>query len=636
LIDEIGSQMEIRTGSIDFEALSGDGPRRATAEVHFPREIRRAITGLSGYDVGFSKDRAGDHPLGQLQVRLSTEADGDLVKITATYGLRDWSGHWDDLYRGTVFFVVLAELEAADAPHPRGDMSIVGIEVTQAIQHFRSHEHLDATNVRPDNSIQLIARKDTGLRLYVDYDADAGLPPVDWLSGRITVNSGSTVLDLTPMQSIRPRDTTQINRGKASHTLNFVIPEAWCRGDVEIICKVFDTSNPSLPSRRVTRTLSFEAQVPLPIFAVGIRYTGQDASGNDLDIPAPTVDDIVQNLEFVELTYPVPEVFITGYSEIVVDKTFPASADAEFGCGDGFSDLLGTLRDMRGDSADVYYGFLADNVPTGGVAGCGGNGVAAGKITDQAAMAQEVGHAYGRQHAPCDSEDRCQNPQNQDSNYPQYADFPSDSIGEFGYDPRTDTVFEPAKMFDFMGYSPREQLWVSPYTYMGLMGAFQTASGLERALRPAAVAAAAHVKHMYGERPRIKRVMLDLELLIDRNMTVTRRHSFHFPVIRSRSRGKDTDFTVAILDGDGNPLHCQTLMRDCLHCGSCDCGPQHFRQWLPFSATARKLVVHHKGLAIYEEEIPPPAADRCRGGVCHNQKAAAVSTALEVEARFRG
>jgi hypothetical protein len=89
--------MEIRTGSISFSPLRGSGPRTATSDVHFAREVEKAACGLVGYSIGL------------LDVRLEPEIDGDLVRVTGTLGVRDWSGNWDDRYEGQVFFVVVGE-----------------------------------------------------------------------------------------------------------------------------------------------------------------------------------------------------------------------------------------------------------------------------------------------------------------------------------------------------------------------------------------------------------------------------------------------------------------------------------------------------------------------------------------------
>jgi hypothetical protein len=45
-------------------------------------------------------------------VDLKVDANmlGNTVRVTATLGVRDWSGDWDDNYEGTVYFAVLAEI----------------------------------------------------------------------------------------------------------------------------------------------------------------------------------------------------------------------------------------------------------------------------------------------------------------------------------------------------------------------------------------------------------------------------------------------------------------------------------------------------------------------------------------------
>jgi len=100
--------MEIANGSIMFSPMSGLGPRTATQDVSFSSPITTAVTILTGMNVEFS--HGDDHNLGNLQVGvIGTQIDPTTVRVTATYGLRDWSGNWDDDYDGTVFFAVVAE-----------------------------------------------------------------------------------------------------------------------------------------------------------------------------------------------------------------------------------------------------------------------------------------------------------------------------------------------------------------------------------------------------------------------------------------------------------------------------------------------------------------------------------------------
>jgi hypothetical protein len=98
----------VRQGSVTFGPFSGAGPRSDFSDVAFPSAVAQAAAVLTGMSVGFSSGD-GDHHLGNLDVRLSPTIMGSTVRVTATYGLRDWSGNWDDQYDGQIFFSVVAE-----------------------------------------------------------------------------------------------------------------------------------------------------------------------------------------------------------------------------------------------------------------------------------------------------------------------------------------------------------------------------------------------------------------------------------------------------------------------------------------------------------------------------------------------
>jgi hypothetical protein len=101
--------MEIQTDRVEFGALKGSGPQDEVVSVQMAGPITQAIAVLTGIEVGFSKDD-GDHELGNLDVRLRTEVDPpDEVRVRVIYGLRDWSGDWDDDYEGRISFAVIAE-----------------------------------------------------------------------------------------------------------------------------------------------------------------------------------------------------------------------------------------------------------------------------------------------------------------------------------------------------------------------------------------------------------------------------------------------------------------------------------------------------------------------------------------------
>ena len=101
--------MEIKTGSISFGSFEGSGPRTSSSVVIFTSGISQAVAIMTGFNAAFSPSD-GDHHLGNLDIRINTDApSGNTVNVNVTFGLRDWSGNWDDKYEGQIFFAVIGE-----------------------------------------------------------------------------------------------------------------------------------------------------------------------------------------------------------------------------------------------------------------------------------------------------------------------------------------------------------------------------------------------------------------------------------------------------------------------------------------------------------------------------------------------
>jgi len=100
--------MELRTGSVAFARAKNVSPRTATSDVTFSSNVTQATAVLTGTEFGFSP--RDDHHLGEVNIKVDASILGNIVRVTATLGVRDWSGDVDDDYEGTVHFAVLAEL----------------------------------------------------------------------------------------------------------------------------------------------------------------------------------------------------------------------------------------------------------------------------------------------------------------------------------------------------------------------------------------------------------------------------------------------------------------------------------------------------------------------------------------------
>lgn len=575
--------MDFRAGSLDFSLpLRGSGPRTASATVVFPRTVNTAVAGLTGYAAEYSG--GDDHHLGLLEIKLDTTINDNTVTVDGRFGLRDWSGNWDDEYDGSIDFVVVADLVPITNPPPRGDLTVAGMELNQAVQFFRSAGFLDPGNARPDNSIFLIARKNTGVRVYVDWDSSAGLPPITNLTGQLAVEtSGGTVVlnPINPGQAITPKSAIQINQALANDTLNFLIPAAQSVGTVTVSCQVWDQAVPTSKSALFTRTLVFVPVAPLNFFLVGVNLT-------NIPVAAPTQAQISTAMSsFLVKTYPRGDILQTGFTTINFGETVTGMSSS--GCTSGFNDLLDQLQDLGGGSGNLVFGGLPTppgGIPAG-VVGCNaslGDGVGASFIGLPATIAHEMGHALGRDHSDTDS------------NYPHYDSFPTSSIGVFGFDPTTNTVFNPASAQDFMNSIVPATPWVSPYTYQALLAGPIGAPG------PGGP----------QMNPKTKVTTLFIGLSIDRQRKVTRRPSFCYEApLQFRGEGK-TDFTVEFLDNDRQVLDCASLHCRCTD-HSCRCWPKVVRDAIPLPPGARWMVVWEGNKQLHEEEIPDPPAVKIVG-----------------------
>lgn len=215
--------------------------------------------------------------------------------------------------------------------------------------------------------------------------------------------------------------------------------------------------------------LGAEKSGKLRVVLVPVVYEA-DGSGR-----APATDD--KQLDLYRNTlmarYPTSEV------ELTVHKPFKYEEVIDGRSGQSFSDILAAIRELRyKDDVDediYYYGVFmpTKSFSTFCVGGCIAGlstvaedykqdtlraSVGVGYPGEDSAntLAHEVGHAHGRQHAPCG------NPDGVDPKFP----YKNAELGAWGYDIFSKEFFSPKEGHDMMAYCPNE--WVSDYTYNAL------------------------------------------------------------------------------------------------------------------------------------------------------------------------
>lgn len=388
-------------------------------------------------------------------------------------------GRFDHLQADAARLADLGELSQAmrESPHLFGTR-IVGAEVTQAIQYYRSHRHLtDPLDRAPDNSARLVAYKPAWVRVYVR--AAQGSTP---LTARMRVerrrpglvgvwqNAGDLLPTAPGVVTAEQTPDYALERSTLGATLNFILPSEMVRGRLRLTITLYPPKATG-EAPIDTEVVAVDATLlqTLAVRGLMVAYNGPDAAGTGTsNIAAPSVADLQSTAAWTMTTNPVQsEGVFSSAGTVTLTSPLTGPATAPGGCSPGWLTLNAQLAAAKvndGNRADVvYYGLLPSGVPMGPVIGCASSGVTSGTVNDGITMAHEIGHFAGQSHAPCGTPG--------DPGYPAYEPYdpagtPMASIGEYGLDINNGTIHPPGRK-DYMSYcGPR---WISLYTHARLV-----------------------------------------------------------------------------------------------------------------------------------------------------------------------
>jgi hypothetical protein len=318
-------------------------------------------------------------------------------------------------------------------------------------------------------------------------------PTADWqpraVLARLQLEAGG--------QTIAPLELT-LNVSGASNdqslgsTFNFDVPGAQMTSDLNWSVTLFESggSGPGSsggarwPAQGTSPMGALDSRGNVKITIVPFQYNG-DGSGRLPDTSQGQMD-LVHRHFFVQ--YPAPDTEITVHGPVPFNSQFSP-------WGQGWDTLLNatcSLRQKEHPARNVYYyGMLA---PASSFAKFCSGGCIAGLSnlaqspnddytrcsiglgfsgSESAVTAtHEVGHAFGRSHAPCGG------PDGVDPKYP----YSGAKIGVWGYDLVGKSLKAPTSYVDFMAYcSPT---WISDYTYRNIFNWLVAVNGLVKIVLP--------------------------------------------------------------------------------------------------------------------------------------------------------
>lgn len=360
-----------------------------------------------------------------------------------------------------------------DSPKtPTAPPLVSGLSVNEVAIYQGVKASLMKAGAAATPAVPVIAGRAGLLRVYFQ-------PPTTWLPHEIIVHIGLAQKGV----ALPPLEQKFMVIGNSSDatiatTVNFDLPPATLTPDLSwsITLKEEDTTHPVGDTSGARYPATGEAAIgaiktgKVKVTLLPVSY-GADGS---MRMPSVAATDVAKFRAKMQAMYPVTDV------EITVGTPFswmrPIAAD-----GTGWDELLNAVVSQRlrdGAPDDVYYyglftpmssfmqychqgcvlglSPLAFDAQDGSMRASIGLGYEDTYAEPQETFVHEVGHAHGRMHAPCETQDA-------DPDFP----YSNGQIGSWGYDSTSKKFFDPAgKMRDMMGYCSPD--WISDYTYSAL------------------------------------------------------------------------------------------------------------------------------------------------------------------------
>lgn len=333
------------------------------------------------------------------------------------------------------------------------DLTIDGFTITQASQAY-------------DRSVPLVRGRQGFLRVFVKANqANSATPQV-----RVRIYNGALLVNTYTIPAQGSSVPTTISQGSLTASWNLLLTASDIQAGYNLLADVdpsntiseSDEGNNQYPLNGTPISMGVVAVQPYRTTIIPVTQSGLTGNVNAGNLGAWT--------DRLWRMYPIETL------DAALGAGYTTSAVLQ-SAGGGWSQLLSEIETKRvadGNGASRYYfGAVATNYASG-VAGLGYVPGSSGSTSGRSAIgwdktgysdggnypevyAHEVGHNFGRLHAPCGG------PSGVDPSFP----YPDGSIGVYGYDIPYAALKDPATYKDIMGYCTPN--WVSDYTVKAVL-----------------------------------------------------------------------------------------------------------------------------------------------------------------------
>jgi len=335
------------------------------------------------------------------------------------------------------------------------NLKIDGFYITQSVQTY-------------GRTVPLVAGRGGFLRVFaVANQANTATPEVRARFYKAGVLL-QTLTIAAPAASV-PTDTVG-SQASLARTWNAALPSTLLQTGLQIVLDVdptnlvpeSDDDDNSYPANTTPLDLNVQTAAALNLRFVPVLRTADGTTGN------VTAANMAQFADQTVRMHPLAVVNV----DVRAAYTYSDTAQAQSNDGNGvwlrILSQINALQAAEGGTKN-YFGIIA--VPYGG--GIAGYGYVPGRSavgwdklsSASGVVAHELGHNFGRQHAPCGGAG------SPDPNYP----YAGGVTGQWGYD-MVAGVLKPPTNTDLMGYC--SNVWISDYNYSAVLSARGPAPGI--------------------------------------------------------------------------------------------------------------------------------------------------------------